>query len=108
MKKAALIVALMLVAGGASAQSWTTSDNTCLSVGAMAAATARARESGVTESRLLVVLRSIKGGATPAEKHGDAVAELLVPFVYTMKLKPEDARQIVYLKCKAGEYPAVK
>lgn len=104
MKKLALIAALMLAGtANANAQSWKTSDVICLALSRMGEASAKARESNVAELDLLKLSRD--GGAkTAAGQYAAASAELVVPFVYTMKLTPDQARQMVYLKCKAGEY----
>lgn len=107
MKKLAMIAALMLAAGSANAQSWKTADVICLSIARLGEASAMARANHVAESELLKISRE-GSNKTDHERYATAAAEMVVPFVYTMKLAPDHARQLVYLKCKGGEYAQMR
>lgn len=104
MRKAVLIVALMLT-GAAHAQSVATSDEVCLSAGRQAAGAADALLAGVPEADVYRVFAKLPDRKmSPVEQAANDAMLRAVPYIATMRFDPQQTRQIVYMKCKAGEY----
>lgn len=74
-----------------------TKDARCLSLAQYAETVGEALEAGRTEA--FVINTDTKSG-----EWFDRVAKNMIQFVYTMRLDPQNARQMVYMKCKAGDF----
>lgn len=100
MKKTCLALALCLAAGSASAANPHTSDVLCLKLAQIAAAIADSKQAGMKEADISAILLPTMAGNQQATYS----TGIVISYVYTMSHKPADARQVVYLKCKAGDY----
>lgn len=73
-----------------------TSDDRCLMLAELAGAVGRAQHAGDAEVK--IINTGLVGSWS------DRVYKNIVKFVYTMRLDGEQARQMVFLKCKMSEY----
>lgn len=94
--KSAIIALALAVSVNANADT-NTKDRLCLEYGKM----------GELVSELYASGTSIKRAYQIVEVHGgENVREYkqILDYIYTMDLKPKDARKIIYLKCRTGSY----
>ena len=73
-----------------------TGDERCLQLAELAGAIGDAQEAGDNEAK--IIRRGMVGDWS------DRIFKTVVKFVYTMKLDAENARQMVFMKCKMSEY----
>lgn len=89
--------AFLLAAGGAVAEP---SENVCLHLAKLASSVAQGKLAGIEESDMAAMLRS----TAVQNRSARHALDVVIPFIYTVSVTPASARQLVYLKCKAGEY----
>lgn len=75
------------------------SEGICLTLGKVAAATADFRKIGASEEDAIKIIE--KPESNPKARR---MQRQVVQFVYTMEFDASNARKIVYLKCKAGDF----
>lgn len=84
-------------------------EQTCISGGKFAESAATLRQQGSAEQDLLSDAAAVRGtGKSASEKKRTEDAyqfmKRIVEYVYTMGYEPAEARKMVYLKCKAGDF----
>lgn len=100
MKKLFIITIAALLASTAQASG---KEDLCLGMGSLGQTLAQRRAEGATEASLLNIVAKAKIDKTPGF---DTVlaTQLAIQYIFTMRVKPADARQIIYLKCLAGDF----
>jgi hypothetical protein len=78
-----------------------TSESICLTLGKVAAATADFRKVGASEDD---VIKTIEISVPESNPTARRMQRQVAQFVYTMEFDAINARKIVYLKCKAGDF----
>jgi hypothetical protein len=77
------------------------SESICLTLGKVAAATADFRKIGASEDD---AIKTIENAGADSNPQARLMQRQVAQFVYTMQLDAGNARKIVYLKCKAGDF----
>ena len=96
-----LIIAISLLAASSA---YASDDSACLSFASVASTVAEGRAAGMTEEDFMNL--SAKSG-TPNTPFHTAFMEKtrrMVAYVFTMELTPAQARKLIYLKCKVGDF----
>lgn len=87
----------LLVAASANAMATPIAERMCLALGKIAEVVSVGMHKGVAEDDAITTLA---GGNTRT----DANIVTIIQYVYTTRFDPKTARNMVYLKCTAGEY----
>lgn len=99
-KLKALFTGVFLAACSFTATNAIAASNTegiCLKLGELAHQDARALAKGISEEAMMQ--------RSDGFSHDVArVSNLITSYVYALQLLPDDARRLVYMKCKIGEY----
>lgn len=81
-----------------------TAADQCTGLAELAAAVAEHKATGIPQAAVANTLRAQYREDTEQQRDQNAMVERMLPVVYKLDEKPEGVRQVIYLKCKAGEF----